>query len=224
MLESDFRGEGPRERLFRLGPASLTNGELVAILMGTGAAGLRVSEVARQVLELGEGSLRRLSRRPAAGLATVPGVGEAKAARVAAALELGRRLAAERAVDAQRIRSPGDVYRICSPGMADLDHEEFRVLALDTQNRIIRELVITRGILNGSLVHPREVFRAAIVEAAAGVVAVHNHPSGDPTPSPEDRAVTEQLREAGKVLDVPLHDHVIVGSSRYFSFAEAGLL
>ena len=223
-MANDVAPEGPRERLFRLGPASLSDRELVSILLGTGRSGLRVSEVAGQVLDMGDGSLRRLARRPAAGLAAISGVGQAKAARLAAALELGRRLSVERVVESRRIRSPADVYRICSPGMSDLDHEEFRVLALDTQNRVIRELVITRGILNGSLVHPREVFRAAIVEAAAGVVAVHNHPSGDPTPSPEDREVTRQLRDAGTVVDIPLHDHVIVGTGKYFSFAEAGLL
>ena len=128
----------------------------------------------------------------------------------------------------------GDLAKLCPdrfvPGdgrqgsLGRLHVEEFHVLALDSQNRITRGLLITRGILNGSLVHPREVFRAAIAEAAAGVVVVHNHPSGHAAPSADDRAVTRQLAEAGRLLDVPLYDHVIVAGDRYFSFAEAGLL
>jgi DNA repair protein RadC len=102
--------------------------------------------------------------------------------------------------------------------------EEFHLLTLDSQNRITRDLLITRGLLNSSLVHPREVFRAAIAEAAAAVIVVHNHPSGNPTPSPDDRAVTRQLVEAGRLLDIPVYDHVVVAGDRYFSFAEAGLL
>jgi len=108
--------------------------------------------------------------------------------------------------------------------IADLAAEEFHVLALDTQSCVLRDILITRGILNGSLVHPREVFRAAIAEAAAGIIVVHNHPSGDPTPSADDRAITRQLVEAGKVLDLPVYDHVIVGAGRYVSFVESGLL
>jgi DNA repair protein RadC len=108
--------------------------------------------------------------------------------------------------------------------LRDLAVEEFRLLALDAQHRVVRELLITRGILDSSLVHPREVFRAAIAEAAAGIVVLHNHPSGNPAPSADDRAVTRQLVEAGKLLDIPVYDHVIVGGDRYFSFAEAGLL
>ena len=102
--------------------------------------------------------------------------------------------------------------------------EEFHLLTLDAQNRVTRQTLITRGILNSSLVHPREVFRAAIAEAAAGIIVVHNHPSGNPSPSAEDKAVTAQLVDAGRLLDMPVYDHVIVGGDRYFSFAEAGLL
>jgi DNA repair protein RadC len=108
--------------------------------------------------------------------------------------------------------------------MRDLVVEEFHVLALDVQNRVVRDVFVTRGILNSSLVHPREVFRAAIAEAAAGVIVVHNHPSGIPTPSDDDRAVTAQLVEAGRVLDLPVYDHVIIAGDQHFSFAEAGLL
>jgi DNA repair protein RadC len=165
-----------------------------------------------------------LARRPIGEIGRVSGVGRAKAARVAAALELGRRLASEEASPGFDIGSPADVRRWCAPTLRDLPVEEFHLLTLDTQNRITRDLLITRGILNSSLVHPREVFRAAIAEAAAAVIVVHNHPSGNPTPSADDRAVTRQLVEAGRLLDVPVYDHVIVAGDRYFSFAEAGLL
>ncbi len=214
----------PRERLFTLGVASLTTTELLAILISTGTARRDALEVAGGLLRIGTGSLRELARRPPGELAGVSGVGKAKAARVAAALELAQRLAGEGREEPFGIRSPADVHRWCGPRMRDLAVEEFHLLALDTQNRIRRDLLITRGILDSSLVHPREVFRAAIAEAAAGVIVVHNHPSGNPTPSADDRAVTRQLSDAGKLLDIPLYDHVVVGGDRYFSFAEAGLL
>jgi len=216
--------DGPRERLRRLGPGALTVVELLAILLGTGAARRHALVVAADLLAAGGGSLRALARRPAGALAGVPGVGGAKAARVAAALELARRLATEEPGRARTVRHPGDVHRWCGPALRDLPVEEFHLLTMDTQNRITRELLITRGILNSALVHPREVFRAAIAEAAAGVIVVHNHPSGHPVPSADDRAVTRQLVEAGRVLDIPVYDHVIVAGDRYFSFAEAGLL
>lgn len=216
--------ELPRERLDAVGAAALTVPELLAILIGTGTAQRSAGAVARAVLEAGGGTLRGLARRPPGALARVSGIGRAKAARIAVALELARRMAVERREGGREVTCPGDVYRWCAPAMRDLVVEEFHVLTLDAQNRITRQLLITRGILNGSLVHPREVFRAAIAEAAAGIIVVHNHPSGNPTPSPEDRAVTLQLAEAGKVLDLPVFDHVIVGGERYFSFAESGLL
>ena len=214
----------PRERLFALGPSALTPVELLSILLGTGGIRHDALAVARGVLHLGDGTLRALARRPVAELGHVVGMGPAKAARVVAALELAKRLATESTRNEAAIRSPADVLRRCGPGMRDLTVEEFRVLTLDVQHRVTRDVLITRGILNGSLVHPREVFRVAIAEAAAGIIVVHNHPSGTPTPSPDDRAVTTQLANAGRIVDVPLSDHVIVAGDRYFSFAEAGLL
>ena len=214
----------PRERLWAIGPAALTGQELLAIVLGTGCAGRDALVVAGALLERVDGSLRRLAARPPAELAGVPGVGRGKAARVTAALELGRRVGVEEAPPPDRIRGPADVHRYFAARLRDLTVEEFHVLALGSQSQIQGALLITRGILNSSLVHPREVFRAAIAEAAAGIIVVHNHPSGDPTPSADDRAVTRQLVEAGRMLDVPVYDHVIVGGDRYVSFAEAGLL
>mgnify|MGYP001207914381 CR=1 FL=1 len=214
----------PRERLWRLGTGALTAQELLAILLGTGCAGRDALDVAGALLARVDGSLARLAGRPAIEVARTPGVGRAKAARLAAALELGRRSSAEREPPPERIRGPADVYRLCAPRLRDLAVEEFHVLALGSQSQVLADLLITRGILNSSLVHPREVFRAAIAEAAAGIIVVHNHPSGDPTPSTDDRAVTRQLVEAGRLLDLPVYDHVVVGGERYTSFAEAGFL
>lgn len=196
----------------------------MAILLGTGGGGRDVLTVAADLLAQVDGSLRRLAGRPAASWALVPGVGRAKAARLVAALELGRRAGAEADPPPERIRSPADVHRLYAGRLRDLAVEEFHMLALDSQSQVLADVLITRGILNSSLVHPREVFRAAIAEAAAGIIVVHNHPSGDPTPSTDDRAVTRQLVDAGRVLDVPVYDHVIVGGDRYVSFAEGGLL
>jgi DNA repair protein RadC len=205
----------PRERLWALGPCALTTAELLAILLGTGGGGQDV---------LSEGSLRRLARRPNAELLRAPGIGPTKAARLLAAFELGIRAAREERPPVVRIREPEDVLRLFGSRLRDLQVEEFHLLALDSQSQVLREVLITRGLLNSSLVHPREVFRAAIAEAAAGIIVVHNHPSGDPTPSAEDRAATKQLVSAGRLLDVPLYDHVIIAGDRFVSFATAGLL
>jgi DNA repair protein RadC len=214
----------PRERLWALGPAALTTAELLAIVIGTGRGARGVLQVAGGLLELSEGSLRRLSQRPRSEWLRTEGIGPTKAARLAAAFELGSRLAREERPPLQRIREPEDVARRFANRLRDLQVEEFHLLALDSQSQVLREVLITRGLLNSSLVHPREVFRAAIVEAAAGIIVVHNHPSGDPTPSAEDRAVTRQLAEAGRLLDLPLYDHVIIAGDRYLSLATAGLL
>lgn len=214
----------PRERLLRHGPAALTTVELLAILLGTGRSGQSVEVVARAVHGAADGSLRRLVRLPDAELRRVAGVGMAKAARLKAALELGRRLAREERPPRPRIGRPEDVVRLLGDRLRDLEVEEFHLLALSIQRDVLREVLVSRGVLNGSLVHPREVFRPAIAEAAAGIIVVHNHPSGDPTPSPEDRAVTGQLVAAGGLLGIPVLDHVIVAGDRWVSFATEGLL
>jgi DNA repair protein RadC len=224
MPDGDQVPDLPRERLWALGPASLTAAELVAILLGTGGQGSGVRETASRLLDGQGGSLRRLSARPPAELLRAAGVGPTKAARLIAAFEIGTRVAREGRPALPRIREPEDVVRLFSGRLRDLAVEEFHLLALDSQSRVLREVLVTRGLLNSSLVHPREVFRPAIAEAAAGIIVVHNHPSGDPTPSAEDRAVTRQLVAAGQLLDLPLYDHVIIAGDRFVSFAGTGLL
>lgn len=225
----------PRERLRMVGPRALSSRELLAILVETGTApaggrpGRSAIDLASDLLRHfrdgdGPGSLRRLLASSVSELCQVDGIGPAKATRILAAMDLGRRAMEEGRGARERVRSAADVNRIMHLGMRDLLHEEFHVLLLNTQNEVLRMLQVTRGTLDASLVHPREVFRAAISEAAASVILVHNHPSGDPTPSSEDRAVTRQLRSAGSVVGIDVLDHVIIGEGRYVSFAEAGLL
>ncbi len=214
----------PRERLRALGAQALTSAELLALLLGTGGAGHSATDAAHAILHRADGSLRRLAQLPLATLTSLHGLGEAKALAVHAALELGRRLAAESADEGEPLRGPRDVWRFYGPRLEGLTVEEFHVAVLDSQHRLERDVLVSRGILNSSLVHPREVFREAIAERAASLVLVHNHPSGDPTPSADDRAVTSQLVAAGRLLDIPIHDHVVIGRGRFVSFAEAGLL
>jgi DNA repair protein RadC len=194
------------------------------VLLGTGRDGEPVGKLAARLLEAGDGSLRRLAARPPSELLRLRGIGPTKAARLLAAFELAARLGREERPALPRIREPEDVVRLYSARLRDLAVEEFHLLALDSQSQVLREVLVTRGLLNSSLVHPREVFRTAIAEAAAGIIVVHNHPSGDPTPSAEDQSVTRQLVAAGRLLDLPLYDHVIIAGDRFTSFATAGLL
>jgi DNA repair protein RadC len=177
-------------------------------------------DVGDRVLARAQGSLRRLAVLPPGVLEAEPGIGRATAARIQAALELGRRAQAEPSGTDTRIRGPADVFQRMGPLLRDLRQEEFHALLLNTQHRVIRDVLVTRGLLDASLIHPREVFRPAIVESAAGVILVHNHPSGDPTPSVEDRAVTRQLSEVGRAIGISVLDHVIVGEGRYVSLGE----
>ena len=216
--------ERPRERLKSHGARALSSTELLAILLGSGSEKNSAIHLGHNILASARGSLRRLSSQPVAALTALDGVGTARAVAIHAALELGRRMAAEEREDGIPVRGPRDVHEIFGQRLQDLPVEEFHVAILDSQHRLERDVTITRGLLNSSLVHPREVFREAIAENAAAIILVHNHPSGDPTPSPDDRITTEQLVQAGRVLDIPVQDHIIIGRGRYLSFAEAGLL
>lgn len=214
----------PRERLASVGPTALGTRELLAVLVGSGGPGGSALEVADLLLEASEGSLRRMGSSPPGALRRLPGVGEATATRILAALELGRRAAEEVLSAPERIRGPEDVHALLGPLLRDLPQEEFHALLLNAQHRVMRRVLVTRGILDASLIHAREVFRPAILESAAAVVLVHNHPSGDPTPSAEDRAVTQHLSGAGRSLGIRVLDHVIVGREGFVSLAREGLV
>ncbi len=214
----------PRERLSTHPPGALSAPELLAALFGSGAAGRSALDLAAEVLARYGGSLRRLGAAAPGELATAPGIGPARASALVAAFELGRRAAAEPARREARIQGPADVFRRLGPALRDRRQEEFWAFYLDTQNRVILERRVTVGLLNSSLVHPREVFAPAIAHAAASVVLAHNHPSGDPDPSPEDLEVTWQLIESGRLLGIPVRDHVVIGDGRYISLLERGLV
>jgi DNA repair protein RadC len=216
------RRRGPRERLRERGTESLDDAELLALLLRTGARGRPAEQLARELL--GGSGLHGLARALPAELERQPGVGPAKAATLLAALELGRRLAQRRLHTGDAIRGPQDVFRHFHARLRDAQHEQFHLLLLDGRHRLLREVMASRGTLTASLVHPREVFRPALREGAAALVVVHNHPSGDPAPSVEDREVTRRLVQAGALLGVPLLDHVVVAERGWVSLREQGEL
>ena len=215
--------ERPRERLYFNGPTALADAELLALQLGSGTRGKDAVEVARAVLAA-YGSLAEVAGCEATELARLPGVGRAKAARLASAFELTRRLRARTPGARTPLGSPAEVYAAFGPLMEDLKREVFRVALLDAQNGLLRDIVVSEGTLSASLVHPREVFKPAILESAASVILLHNHPSGDPTPSREDIRLTRQLVECARLLDLRVHDHVIVGRGRFISLAERGMI
>jgi len=193
------------------------------MVLGSGAAGRSSLDLASEVLLRYGGSLRRLGAADPRELAATPGIGPARACAMVAAFELGRRTSAEPARRSARIRGPRDVYLRLGPTLRDRRQEEFWAIYLDTQNRILSERRITVGLLNSSLVHPREVFAPAISLAAASCILAHNHPSGDPSPSPEDVQVTRQIVEAGSLMNIDVLDHLIIGRQRFVSMKERGL-
>jgi len=222
-IESWPETDRPRERLYFNGPTALADAELLALQLGSGRRGKDAVEVAREMLAT-YGSLSGVAGREVNELARLPGVGRAKAARLVAAFELTRRLRARTPGARMALSSPGEVYAAFGPLMEDLQREVFRIALLDTKNGLLRDKVISEGTLSASLVHPREVFKPVILESAASVILLHNHPSGDPTPSREDVRLTRQLVDCARLLDLRIHDHVIVGRGRYVSLAEQGLI
>lgn len=213
----------PRERILHDGPSALGTDELVALVLGTDAGARGAGRVAEDVLS-DAGGLRRLAARTPTEVASVAGVGSARAARLLAALELGRRCAAEPLVRGLPVRASADVFRHFHPALRDLRIEQFRVVLLDGKHRMMREELISQGTLTSSPVHPREVFAAAIRHSAAALILVHNHPSGDPTPSADDIEITRRLAQVGELVGIRVLDHVIVGDGAFASLADRGLM
>lgn len=216
-------GDGPRERLLAHGAEALSDAELVALLLRTGGGGRDALALAGSLLQR-HGGIQGLAGAGGLELGNAPGVGPAKSASLVAALELGRRVAARRLRSGDAVRGPADVFRHFHSRLRDIRHERFLVLLLDGRHRLLREVVISQGTLTASLVHPREVFRPALREAAAAVVLVHNHPSGDPTPSTEDREITVRLADAGALVGIPVLDHVVVAERGWSSLCELGAI
>lgn len=218
--------ERPRERLQRQGAAALADAELIAILLRTGMKGRSAVQLAQELLR--QHPLDELVRLPWESLAKVKGVGRTKAVQLKAAFELAARLSRPR--ERAAISAPGDAAALLRDEMRDLDREEFRVLLLNTKNALLRVAHVSRGSLNASIVEPREVFKDAIAASAASVILAHNHPSGDPTPSSEDIAITKRLVKAGELLNIAVLDHIIVGQRAghrdqdFVSLKELGLM
>ncbi|MCS7009943.1 MAG: DNA repair protein RadC [Anaerolineales bacterium] len=213
----------PRERLASLGPQALSNAELLAILLRVGVAGESAVQLGQRLLSE-FGGLMGLHRAPFEDLCNQRGIGAAKAAQIKAAIELGRRLALETPEARPTVTSPADAAALVSYEMAGLEQEHLRVLLLDTRNRVLDIVEVYKGSVNSAQVRIGEVFRPAVRRNASALIVVHNHPSGDPTPSPEDIAITRAIIQAGKLLGIEVLDHLIVGQGRWISLKERGLV
>ena len=214
--------ERPRERLMQVGPRAVSTTELLAITMRTGVGGENVLRLAERLLTHFKG-LSGVARASITELQEVNGIGPAKAVEIKAALELGRRLLASAPEERPRVTSPADAANLLMAEMMLLEQEHLRLILLDTRNHVLGTPTIYKGSLNTSVIRVGELFRAAIKENAAAMIVAHNHPSGDPAPSPEDVHVTRQIVQAGKLLDIDVLDHVIIGHQRYVSLKERGL-
>lgn len=213
----------PRERLIELGAESLSDAELLGIILRVGSSRTSAVGLAQKLLRECDG-FRGLDSRTVAELCDTPGVGPAKAAQIKAALAIGKKLAAERDRVREHIGSSEDAFKRVALRLRDLTREVFVVIFLTARNKVIKERALFEGTLTESLVSPREVIKEALNEAAAALIFVHNHPSHDPSPSAEDRQVTRRLQEACRAVGLTVHDHIIIGGERYFSFADEGIL
>ena len=214
----------PREKLLLRGSQSLSDAELIAILLRTGKKGKSVLEIAREIIS-SEGNLATLATRTVDSLQKVDGIGKDKAATLAAAFELSRRILSQpKWFSNRKITSPQDIAEIFIPILRDDIKEKFIVVCLNSANRVIKYETISVGNLNSSVVHPREVFKVAIDNSSASIILIHNHPSGNPEPSNEDIRITKKIVESGKILDIPVFDHLIIAGETYTSFVEKRLI
>ncbi len=224
LMIRDFpQDERPRERFMQHGPQSLSNHELIAILLRTGSKEESVLQLSNRLLTQFEG-LRLLKSASLEEMTEIKGIGHAKAIQVLAAVELGRRVANLAYDERYIIRSPEDGAKYMMNDMRFLTQEHFVCLYLNTKNQVIHKHTVFIGSLNASIVHPREVYREALKRSAASIIALHNHPSGDPAPSREDVEVTKRLAECGKIIGIDLLDHLIIGENKFVSLKEKGYL
>jgi DNA repair protein RadC len=213
----------PREKLLLRGPQSLSDAELIAILLRTGKKGKSVLEIARELIS-SEGNLAMLATKTVDSLQLISGIGKDKAATLAAAFELSRRILSQpKWFSNKKITSPQDVAEIFIPILRDDNKEKFIVVCLNSANKIIKHETISIGNLNSSVVHPREVFKVAIDNSSASIILIHNHPSGNPEPSNEDIRITKKIVETGKIMEIPVFDHLIIAGETYTSFVEKRL-
>jgi DNA repair protein RadC len=223
MIRDYPKDERPRERFLQYGGESLSNQELLALLLRTGTKEESVMVLASQLLKRFDG-LRLLKDSTIEEMTAIKGIGEAKAVQLAAAMELGRRISNLTYEERYVIRSPEDCANYCMNEMRFLSQEHFVCIYLNTKNQILHKQTIFIGSLNASIVHPREVFKEALRRSAASIICLHNHPSGDPTPSREDIEVTKRLVECGRIMGIEVLDHLVIGEKKYISLKEKGYL
>lgn len=223
MIRDVHINDRPRERLIRQGAESLSNQELIAILLRTGTKEESVLMLANRVLNYFE-KLHELKHATLEEIVSIKGIGEAKAVQLLAAIELGKRISQKQIDSRFTIRSPKDAASYLMPDMSSLKQEHFVTLFLNVKNQVMHKQTIFIGSLNSSIVHPREIFREAVKRSAASIICAHNHPSGNATPSPEDIEVTKRLQEAGFIIGIELIDHVIIGDHQYVSMKEKGYI
>lgn len=214
----------PREKLLSRGRQQLSNAELLAILIGSGNKEKNAIELAQEILFSANNNLNELARLSIKDLTKFPGIGEAKAITIASALELGRRRKKDEVLAKPKVTSSRDCYDIISPYLLDLPHEEFWVLCLNRANQLIKAESISSGGFSGTVADPKVIFKKALDNNSSSVILVHNHPSGNLKPSSADVKITQQLKEAGVVLEIPVLDHLIFTDKDYFSFADEGIL
>ena len=215
--------ERPRERLLRFGAEKLSDAEILAILLRVGNQDTTAIDLARHLIQR-FGGIRGMDAKSVNELCEVNGIGLAKAAQIKAALELGKRLFVAQANEKPAVECSEDVYRLVAPHLRNLSREVFKVILLTSRNTVIAEKTLFEGSLTESIVSPREIIKEAVNQSAASVVFVHNHPSGNPEPSDDDKQVTRRLKNACEVVGIAVLDHIIVGERGFFSFADAGLL
>lgn len=215
-------GDRPREKLIKNGPKTLSNSELLAIILRTGNKKENVINVANKLFN--RYNIKSLSRIRINNLKKELGIGEAKACQIIACFELGRRLARFKEDKKLVIKNAKDIAKVFIPEMSSLKKEHFKGIYLDSRKKVIKEETIFIGSLNESVIHPREIFQIALNENAAALILIHNHPSGNPKPSKEDIEITKELVEAGDILGIPVLDHIIIGDKKYFSMREKGLI
>jgi len=213
----------PREKLLLKGKASLSNAELIGILIGSGTKELTAVDLAKKILESNNNNLNQVARLSVQDLKKFNGIGDAKAINIVSALELGRRRQPQ-TEDSTKITCSRDVYDLMKPTLADLSHEEFWLVLLNRANKVIRTQNISQGGVSGTIADPKIIFNHALNLLASGIILVHNHPSGNTKPSEADKRLTRQLVEAGKLLEIAVLDHIIFTDNNYFSFADENLL
>lgn len=212
----------PRERLYHNGPAELSLQELLAIVLGRGSQRASALALGFHLIEK-FGGIDALGRANLDDLKTLPGVGFARACQLVAAFELGKRFARGSGTKSASIRGPGDIATLFMDDMRHFDKEHFRAVLLNTKNQILKVVTVSIGSLNASIVHPREILKPAISASAASIILVHNHPTGDPSPSTEDVEFTRRFARCGELIGIQLLDHVIIGAGRYASLKESGV-